>query len=138
MIYLFPRDADTDCVFNFLTWVLWIPSRNLTTLSPDLVGKGLQLDLFKHHEIELKDKSLNRKKYFFLKVNNGIVSVWKYTGKTSGWAHLQIYNMLENKNGKYFLFKYIAFITITDRSLKVGITNAFIIKNLFCTCQWVK
>lgn len=22
MIYLFPRDADTDCVFNFLTWVL--------------------------------------------------------------------------------------------------------------------
>lgn len=46
--------------------------------------KVLQLDLFKHHEIELKDKSLNRKKYFFFKVNNGIVSVWKYTGKTSG------------------------------------------------------
>lgn len=39
--------------------------------------------------------------------------------------------MLENKNGKYFLFKYIAFITITDRSLKVGITNAFIKKIYF-------
>lgn len=45
------------------------------------MGKGLQLDLFKHHEIELKDKSLNRKKLVFFKVNNGIVSVWKYTGK---------------------------------------------------------
>lgn len=74
-------------------------------------------------------------KVFFFKVNNGIVLVWKYMrGKLVVECIYKFYNMFENKNGKYFLFKYIVFIIIIDCFFKVGIINVFIIKNLFCIC----